>query len=196
MDRTTLSATSKDANNQKVKKRKNRECTKCAKKTKTIQHSLRLLLVRKLRRSSLKLIPCFRCCNESSLGSNSRKLTSVDSQNKIITAHENCVGALLQEPLGQYLMAGSNQLAIAQCVGFSPNANSDDRIPSEDGIAELKHRSKMVDSRLKFYAKSSQEDKLERRFAEASGMKMAVVCGPDRRSFPRLSPDSIFIQSM
>lgn len=34
-----------------------------------------------------------------------------DSQNKIITAHENCVGALLQEPLVQYLM-----------VSFSPSS--------------------------------------------------------------------------
>ncbi|KAJ6943833.1 hypothetical protein NC652_009315 [Populus alba x Populus x berolinensis] len=93
-------------------------------KTKTIQHSLR-----------------------------QQKADFCDSQNKIITAHENRVGALFQEPLVQNLMAGSNQLAIAQCVGFSPNANSDDRIPSEDGIAELKHRSKMVEKQIEVLCK-------------------------------------------
>ncbi|KAG6782983.1 hypothetical protein POTOM_012410 [Populus tomentosa] len=152
MDRTTLSATSKDANDQKVKKRKNRECKKCAKKTKTIQHSLRAI-GEEIKEIEPENDSMLQMLHKKELGIKQQEADFCDSQNKIITAHENCVGALLQEPLVQNLMAGSNQLAIAQCVGFSPNANSDDRIPSEDGIAELKHRSKMVEKQIEVLCK-------------------------------------------
>ncbi|PNT45729.1 hypothetical protein POPTR_003G152200v4 [Populus trichocarpa] len=142
MDRTTLSANLKDANNQKVKKRKNRECTKYAKKTKMIQHSLRAI-GEEIEENEEENGSILQMLQRKQLEIKQQEADFCDSQNKIITAHENCVGALLQELLVQYLMAGSNQLEIAQCVMFSPNANSDDRIPSEDGIVELKHRSKM-----------------------------------------------------
>ncbi|XP_011022347.1 PREDICTED: uncharacterized protein LOC105124155 [Populus euphratica] len=142
MDRKTLSATLKDANNQKVKKRKNRERTKCAKKTKMTQHSLSAI-GEEIKETEHENDSMLQMLQRKQLEIKQQKADFCDSQNKIITAHENCVGAFLQEPLFQYLMAGSNQLEIAQRVMFSPNANSDGRVPSEDGIVELKHRSKI-----------------------------------------------------
>ncbi|KAL3599278.1 hypothetical protein D5086_007196 [Populus alba] len=103
MDRTTLSATSKDANDQKVKKRKNRECTKCAKKTKTIQHSLRAI-GEEIKEIEPENDSMLQMLHKKELGIKQQEADFCDSQNKIITAHENCVGALLQEPLVQNLM--------------------------------------------------------------------------------------------
>ncbi|KAJ6414908.1 hypothetical protein OIU84_003846 [Salix udensis] len=67
-----------------------------------------------------------------------------DAHNKIITKHETRVGELLKEPLVQDLLARSNQLKLAQGAMLSPNANSDARVPSEDAIIELKHRTEML----------------------------------------------------
>ncbi|KAJ7004399.1 hypothetical protein NC653_009313 [Populus alba x Populus x berolinensis] len=88
---------------QKVKKRKNRECTKCAKKTKTIQHSLRAI-GEEIKEIEPENDSMLQMLHKKELGIKQQEADFCDSQNKIITAHENCVGALLQEPLVQNLM--------------------------------------------------------------------------------------------
>lgn len=95
---------------QKVKKRKNRECTKCAKKTKTIQHSLRAI-GEEIKEIEPENDSMLQMLHKKELGIKQQEADFCDSQNKIITAHENCVGALLQEPLVQNLM-----------VSFSPSS--------------------------------------------------------------------------
>ncbi|KAB5564696.1 hypothetical protein DKX38_004750 [Salix brachista] len=44
--------------------------------------------------------------------------------------------------------ARSNQLELAQGAMLSPNASSDARVPSEDAIIELKHRSEMLSKEI------------------------------------------------
>ncbi|KAJ6705292.1 hypothetical protein OIU79_010073 [Salix purpurea] len=149
MNRKNLSETLEDATSggasqdQRVKKRKNREHKKWAKKIKMIEHSLRaageenekIEQENAFKRQMLRR-------NQAEI--KQHKAGFCDVQNKIITEHESCVGALLKEPLVQDLLARSNQLELAQGAMLSPNASSDARVPSEDAIIELKHRYEML----------------------------------------------------
>ncbi|KAJ6347176.1 hypothetical protein OIU76_003801, partial [Salix suchowensis] len=57
-----------------------------------------------MRKSSRKMVSSVRCCDETRLRSNSRKLASVMCRTKKITEQESRVGALLKEPLVQDLL--------------------------------------------------------------------------------------------
>ncbi|KAB5564698.1 hypothetical protein DKX38_004752 [Salix brachista] len=145
MDRKALSEILKDATSggasqdQRVKKRKNREDKKCAKKMKMIEHSLRAV------GEENEKIEQENGFKRQMLRRNQAEIKLQKAvQNKIITEHESRVGALLKEPLVQDLLARSNQLELAQGAMLSPNATSDARVPSEDAIIELKHRSEML----------------------------------------------------
>ncbi|KAG5249540.1 hypothetical protein IMY05_003G0112300 [Salix suchowensis] len=149
MDRNTLSEILKDATSggasqdQRVKKRKNRGHKKWAKKMKMIEHSLRAVGEENekieqengFKRQMLRR-------NQAEI--KQQKAGFCDVQNKKITEQESRVGALLKEPLVQDLLARSNQLELARGAMLSPNASSDARVPSEDAIIELKHRSEML----------------------------------------------------
>ncbi|KAF9686030.1 hypothetical protein SADUNF_Sadunf03G0116000 [Salix dunnii] len=134
---------------QRVKKRKNREYEKCAKKMKMIgeenekiekENDFMLQMLQKIQAVIKQL------------------KADYDSQNKIITEHESRVGALLQAPLVQNLLiisgidieARSDQLELAQGVMFSPNVNLDARVPSED---ELKHRLEILSKEIEVLCK-------------------------------------------
>ncbi|KAF9686028.1 hypothetical protein SADUNF_Sadunf03G0115800 [Salix dunnii] len=114
---------------QSVKKRKNGEYEKCAKKMKMMgeenenieeENENMLQMLRKIE-AEIK----------------QQKADFYASLNEIISEHESRVGALLQEPLVQDLLPKANELELAQGVMLSPKANSDARVPSED---ELKNR--------------------------------------------------------
>uniref|UniRef100_A0A6N2JXR4 Uncharacterized protein n=1 Tax=Salix viminalis TaxID=40686 RepID=A0A6N2JXR4_SALVM len=141
--RTKVSRGGGASQDQRVKKRKNREDKKWAKKMKMIEHSLRAVGEENekieqengFKRQMLRR-------NQAEI--KQQKAGFCDVQNKKITEQESRVGALLKEPLVQDLLARSNQLELAQGAMLSPNASSDARVPSEDAIIELKHRSEML----------------------------------------------------
>ncbi|KAF9686026.1 hypothetical protein SADUNF_Sadunf03G0115600 [Salix dunnii] len=143
MDRKTLPEILKDADSvgasqdQKVKKRKNREYKKCAKKMKMIGEENEK--IEEENGFMLQMLPI----NQAEI--KQQKADFYDSQNEIISEQESLVAALLQEPLVQDLLARSDQLELAQGVMFSPNANSDARVPSED---ELKHRLEILSKEI------------------------------------------------
>ncbi|KAJ6414905.1 hypothetical protein OIU84_003843, partial [Salix udensis] len=109
MERKPLSETLKDATSggasqdQRVKKRKNREHKKWAKKMKMIEHSLRaageenekIEQENGFKRQMLR---------RNQAGIKQQKAGFCDVQNKKITEQESRVGALLKEPLVQDLL--------------------------------------------------------------------------------------------